>query len=509
MSSTPDTDPDPLKSEELEVKAEELQVRRLEAAKALAATKSSWWRRADPLVLAILAGVLTLLGNMGVERLKATDDLALEQKKARYNLVLQAMATNNAEIANRNIHFFIDAGLLEDDDCRIREAIDKDQPVLPSLSGTAPPTPAGMHSVPEIAKLYNFPPGFDGRGQTIGILEFGGAVINSDLDKYYKSLNLPPPDVTTVSIDGASYKSDRDGESQVMMDVEIFGSIAPRAHIRVYFAPFTATGFADALKQAAADHVSLIESGWGRPEVSWKDEELKAVDVALETVAGQGITVLASAGDRGVTDGVADGRRHVDFPASSQWVLSVGGTTLKSEAGRITSEVVWRDSPGDFGTGGGVSEKFARPDWQSAVSVPPRADGKLGRGIPDVVASADPNLPVPIIVHGVNIAIGGTGATVPIWAGLIAVINQALGYNVGYLNPRLYREMGPAGLFRTITSGDNTVAGVKGYTAAPGWSPVGGWGSPDGIKLLTWLRANPDPHRMTTGMRADCRPNAN
>jgi kumamolisin len=109
------------------------------------------------------------------------------------------------------------------------------------------------------------------------------------------------------------------------------------------------------------------------------------------------------------------------------------------------------------------------------------------------------------MVLGQTEPIGGTDAAVSLWAGLIALINQAVGYNVGYLNPRLYLEMGPTGLFHTITSGDNGVAGVKGYAAGPGWTPVAGWGSPDGIKLLTWLRAHPDAHRESTAMRADCR----
>ena len=186
MSSTPDSDPDQLKSEELKVKAAELQARILEAEKALATTKAPWWRRADPLVIAIFAGAVTLLGNMAVtfvnnwssvdqEKLKASDDLALEKKKAQYNLVLQAMATNNAEIANRNIHFFIDAGLLDDRNCKIREAIDRDQPVLPCLSGTAPPTPAGMHSVPEIMTLYNFRPALMAGSRQSGSLNSGAA----------------------------------------------------------------------------------------------------------------------------------------------------------------------------------------------------------------------------------------------------------------------------------------------------------------------------------------------
>ena len=513
MLTAPDHESDPLKSKELEVKAAELEVRQREAEKALVATRAPWWRRADPLLLAVLAGVITLLGNVAVtlvnnynslaqERLKASDDLALEQKKARYNLVLQAMATNSAEIANRNIRFFIDAGLLEDGDCKIRDAIDRDQPVLPSLSGTAPPTPAGTHSVPEIMALYNFPIGFDGRGQTIGLLEFGGSLVSGDLARYFESLNLPPPDVTPVFLD--HYKPDPSADDEVMMNIEIVGSIAPRARIRVYFAGFAAKGFADSLKQAAADRVSVLAISWGLAESAWKDEDLKSVDAALETAAKQGITVLASAGDQGATAGVGDGHRHVVFPASSQWVLSIGGTTLKSQADHITSEVVWNSS-GESATGGGVSEKFARPAWQAGLSIPALDDDKSGRMIPDVVASADPGVGLPIIVHGKREIIGGTGATTSLWTGLIALINQALGYNVGYLNPRLYQEMGPAGLFRTITAGDNSVAGVKGYAAGHGWTAVAGWGSPDGVKLLTWLRANPDPHRGSTMTRTACR----
>jgi hypothetical protein len=512
MSSEP-TNPGTPTSDELEVKAAELQVRRLEANAKLEDSRSPWWRRANPLVLAIFAGALTLLGNMTValvnnrsnltqERAKAADDLKLEQAKARYNLVLQAMATNDATAAKRNIRFFIDAGLLEDADCKIRDAIDQDQPVLPALSGIAPPVPAGMHSAPEIARLYNFPPGLDGRGQTVGILEFGGSINLGDLATYFKSLGLPVPDLNTVSVDGSSYKSD-ESDLQVMLDVEMLGAIAPRARIRVYFAPFTTIGFGDALKQAEVDGVSVISVAWGRPETSWKDNELSAINASLKSAADVGITVVAAAGDRGVTDGVKDGRRHVDFPASSPWVLSVGGTTLKSANNHITSETVWSDT--GSATGGGVSEKFARPDWQSAVSIPKREDGGSGRGLPDVVASASPLNGVSIIVHGVAAAVGGSSVSVPIFAGLVALINQGTGYNVGYLNPRLYRDIGPAGVFRSITSGNNGIDGIKGYSAGPGWTPVAGWGSPDGMKLMSWLREHPDPGRIRPTAGPSCR----
>ncbi len=498
---------EPSTPEELAVKTTELEVRRLEAAKAMAAISSPWWRRADPLVLAIFAGALTLLGNLIQERTKNADDQALEQAKAKYSLVLQAMATNDATAAKSNIHFFIDAGLLPDADCRIRNAIEQDQPVLPSLSGVAPPTPPGLHSPPEIATLYNFPNELDGRGVTIGILEFGGNIVRSDITTYFKSLNLPEPDIALVLIDGGGTDRNVETDGQVMLDIEIVGAMAPRARIRVYFAPFTPEGFAHALTRAAADGVAVVSIGWGQPESSWKDKEIKDIDAAFEQAARHNVTVLAAAGDWGVTDGVADGRRHVNFPASSPWVLAVGGTALKSEGGRITSETPWR-SDNNNATGNGVSEKFDRPDWQSTVSIPNRDDGKSGRGIPDVVASADPGLGMSIIVHGKQMVIGGTSAAVPLWAGLIARIDQALGYNVGYVNPRLYRDIGPQGVLRTVSVGV-AAAGVKGHPAGPGWSPIAGWGSPDGTKLLNWFRDHPNPPPGESKVASvACRPNA-
>jgi hypothetical protein len=194
------------------------------------------------------------------------------------------MQTNDAAVAKRNIHFFIGAGLLQDPDCKIREAIDQDQPVLPSLSGVAPPTPPGAHSLIEIARLYNFPSGFDGSGVTIGVLEFGGAIVPEDMTKYFKTLDLPVPDVTPVSVDGANPKPDS-LDTQVMLDVEILGSLAPRAHISLYFAPNTPAGFAHAISRAVADKIAVLSISSGTVERNWKDEEIKEINAALEQAA--------------------------------------------------------------------------------------------------------------------------------------------------------------------------------------------------------------------------------
>jgi subtilase family serine protease len=177
--------------------------------------------------------------------------------------------------------------------------------------------------------LYNFPTWLDGRGQTIGILEFGGSIGYEDLASYFSMLNLPVPDVASISVAGGREESDFGADGQVMMDIEIAAAIAPRARIRVYFAPWgSAKGWHEAINRASADRVSVFVVGWGQPEIEWKDSEMRQVNTALQQLAEGGVTIVAAAGDKGMADGVPVEHRSVDFPASSPWVLAIGGTTL-------------------------------------------------------------------------------------------------------------------------------------------------------------------------------------
>jgi kumamolisin len=212
---------------------------------------------------------------------------------------------------------------------------------------------------------------------------------------------------------------------------------------------------------------------------------------ALGVAAEKGVTVVAAAGDSGATCRLEDGKPHVLFPASSPWVLCVGGTSVVTSGQEIVSETVWNDHKRGGSTGGGVSEIFERPDWQAAVRVPTRSDGNLGRGIPDVAAVASPSSGVMVRFSGLEIVIGGTTVSAAVWVGLIALINQGLGRNLGYFNPLLYRAIGPEGILQSITKGNNSVGRVRGYSARPGWNPVAGWGSPNGSKLFEWLRSHP------------------
>jgi kumamolisin len=149
---------------------------------------------------------------------------------------------------------------------------------------------------------------------------------------------------------------------------------------------------------------------------------------------------------------------------------------------------VWNDGPNNGATGGGASSLFPVPSWQNGLSIPATANGQTGRGIPDVAADASPRTGYRIYFHGVSIVFGGTSASAPLWAGLMALMNQGLGQDIGFLNPGLYQKLGRSGAFRFIKEGNNSYGGVTGYSAGPGWNPCAGWGTPDGRKLLAALK---------------------
>ncbi len=316
-------------------------------------------------------------------------------------------------------------------------------------SGKVASISSGPFLVSDVARLYNFPTDLNGHGQSIGIIEFGGDYRDSDLDTYFTQLKLPKPKVTWVSVDGTQNSPGDSGkDAQVTVDIEVAGAVAPGARIVLYFAPFTPEGWINAIRTAVADTVnrpSVLLIGWGRPESEWTSDAMNEINRELQTAAARSITVITVAGDQGVTDGVDDGQAHVNFPASSPWVLTIGGTRLKASKDAIASEVVWNDGALGGATGCGVSAVFSLPDWQLGVSVPAHKDGGIGRGIPDVASNASPSSGYLLYLQGRYTIVGGTSIAAPLWAGLIALINQGVGRNIGYINPALYSTIGPAG----------------------------------------------------------------
>ena len=347
-------------------------------------------------------------------------------------------------------------------------------------------TPAALSAL-QVASAYTFPPNTTGAGQTIGILELGGGFSTSDLSTYFSGLGVTEPSVTPVGVDGAQNNPgvDTGADGEVTLDIEVAGAVAPGAAIVVYFAPNTDQGFLDALSTAVHDtthKVSVVSISWGGPEESWSQQGRQQMEQILTEAAGLGVTVTVAAGDSGSTDGVSDGHQHVDFPASAPHALACGGTRLELSGTSIGSETVWNDSPSSA-TGGGVSVEFTpAPSYQSAVAVPANVDtGARGRGVPDVTGNADPQSGYEVVVGGQSQVIGGTSAVAPLWAGLVARLNEQLGAPVGFAQPRLYPLVGTAA-FHDITLGDNGA-----YSAGPGWDACSGLGSPNGTALAAGL----------------------
>ncbi|MGA0587151.1 S53 family peptidase [Dyella sp. KRB-257] len=345
-------------------------------------------------------------------------------------------------------------------------------------TGTASFTP------PELGALYGFPAGTDGGGQTIAIIELGGGYREDDLSSYFASLGIAGPTVTPIAVDGAGNAPGGAADGEVALDIEVAGALAPAARLAVYFAPNTDAGFFDAISQAAHDtgqQPSVISISWGGPEDNWSAASREAMESALQDAVAMGVTVTVAAGDDGATDGQSDGQLHVDYPAASPCVLACGGTRLIASAGTIGSETVWNESAsGNGATGGGVSRIFARPAWQAGMNVPATPDGFQGRGVPDVAGVADPLTGYRIRLDGQDLVYGGTSAVAPLWAALVARLNQSLGHDLGDGHASLYPLDGQG--FHDITQGDNGH-----YRAGKGWDACTGLGSPDGTALRSAL----------------------
>jgi kumamolisin len=367
----------------------------------------------------------------------------------------------------------------------------------------------------QVAELYKYPANLDGSGQNIAVFAFNGASRDprggyklASLERYFEQvLGGRTPVITDVVVQGpgndpgpdtdASYHRG-DATREVMLDLCILGSVAPGARIFVYFTEFTTRGWIDALSDAIAgkNKISVISISYGNPEDdpngAWTPMGVKQVNEVLQAAAAKGITICVASGDDGSSDQEEIGA-HVDFPASSPFVLSVGGTKLVASQGKdpsVAQETVWNESMIDAGAGGGgVSIIFSKPLYQSNRGVPPAVDPPhtIGRGVPDVAAVADPLTGVVVMhISGTKLEqMGGTSASAPLWASLIARINQGLGVPCGFINPLLYQKFA-TGVLRDIKIGNNGT-----YEAKVGWDACTGLGAPGGSQLLKALSGRP------------------
>ena len=335
----------------------------------------------------------------------------------------------------------------------------------------------------DFARRYGFPEG-DGAGQHVGLLQLGGALAQADLEAYFGALGLKVPEIVMVPVSGGDPAPGKDPRWEMTLDTQVLGALVPAAKLSVFVAPNSADGLLDLVEAAlkgGADQPGILSMSWGAAEAEWGALELELVSDALQAAQGLGVTVLVSSGDEGSTDGATDGKQHVNFPASSPWVLGVGGTQRDTDG-----EAVWNALAEQKGaTGGGVSDFFELPEWQKAAGVPKSAnDGQARRGVPDLAAHAAEAGGYRVFIDGQWRVLGGTSAAAPLLAGLLARINAARGKAgakpLGYLNPLLYGAARAA--LTPITEGSNGA-----YMASEGYSACTGLGVPDGAALLKAL----------------------
>jgi subtilase family serine protease len=299
---------------------------------------------------------------------------------------------------------------------------------------------------------------------SIGIIALSGN-IDADMIKSYwqNDCKIPLANIPKIVIVNADRTKLTGYEIENTLDVEIAGAIAasPNTKIVVYTASNTMTGFYSAFASAINDTINkptVISCSWGLPEQMMTLGTLSgkllvnAFNDLFAVAVSKGINICCATGDNGASDGLFDGKPHVDFPASSPNVVACGGTSLNSNGTNYsnkTVEIVWSwNLYENWGTGGGSSVLFTRPSYQKQTNIP----SNTMRTIPDISAIGDPDTGI-IIRYGdmgtraVLTVVGGTSCAAPIIAGYIGSLGT-----LGFVNNYVYKM---TGAFNKITYGTN------------------------------------------------------
>jgi hypothetical protein len=372
-------------------------------------------------------------------------------------------------------------------------------------------TPSLFASIYDVTPLYNA--GFTGNGQKIVIVGQSEPDF-PDIASFRNNFGLPantPQAVLGGTDPGPKSVTSTDVVEQDL-DLEWAGAVAPGATLIYVYSDSADTSLAFAIDHNLAP---VMSESFGRCEAS---SDHSFLEPHLQESSSMGITVLASSGDSGaancdkafVTGAIATQGLAVSYPASSPEVTAVGGTafTQPASAGYV-AEATWNDTnllgDSDVGlvaSGGGVSSPFAKPSWQTGSNVP----NDNFRDVPDLALAASPNVdPYSVVNNGKTVFIGGTSASSPAMAGIVALFNQYLIAKgtisvpgLGIINPDIYSlaQASPSG-FHDITTGNNIVpcqigtpncsSGTMGYSATIGYDQTTGLGSIDAYNLaLAW-----------------------
>ncbi|WMT51204.1 MAG: hypothetical protein RE471_09525 [Ferroplasma sp.] len=333
-----------------------------------------------------------------------------------------------------------------------------------------PYTPANIYDAYDMNYIHN--QGYYGNNTTIAVVDaYGDPTINYDVSAFDNLTGLPAINLNISTPEGAITSTNSDWASETAIDVEWSHAMAPGAKINLVLSPGDGSRLLDSVAYAVTHHLgNIISISWGQAESQMTAPELSELNSIYRQAAEENITVVAASGDQGANDGTS--AKTVNFPASDPYVLGVGGTTLTETSSGYT-QTAWGETVNGKveASGGGFSSYFPTPYYQVAPNYT-----ESERGVPDVSLDANPNTGVLTIVDGKEYTLGGTSIATPMWAGIIATMDQYYNRSLGLVNPIFYKISETkyyTKAFTPITSGGN-----YGYSAGPGWNPVTGLGTP-------------------------------
>jgi len=352
---------------------------------------------------------------------------------------------------------------------------------VPTAYGSPPSWAICGYTPPTLASAYGITPevtaGDNGTGVTIAITDaYAESTLLADNNKYDNlhgvapfapgqfSEILPKNGFNEVNACGGSSW----GEEQAL-DVESSHGMAPDAKVVYVGAANCGNALNNAWAKAIDDHIAdVITDSWGDEGEAVPASMVDFYNTFAEEAALTGISVNFSSGDDG-DEVFATGKKQVDFPGTDPYLTAVGGTSIAVGAdGQYLFEHGWENAystltngvwtpapPGVYssGSGGGTSKLFAQPYYQQAA-VPASISEALGpkpmRAIPDVSMVGDPvtgflvgeTQAFPAGTHYGEYRLGGTSLSSPLFAGVEADLDSALGAPLGFANPVLYRLVG-------------------------------------------------------------------
>ena len=333
-----------------------------------------------------------------------------------------------------------------------------------SITGQHPTNFPPVYTDSSLAAASSVPVGIVTEGKLTNII--------NDLNSFTAANGLPTVPTTTVNTNGTSTDTSGDGEWD--LDSQDIDSMAGGVQKFIFYnipSLSDANMTADFNAIVSANAVKVINVSIGECETDAKsDGSAASDDTIFKQAVAQGQTFSISTGDSGA-DECGNGGVTPSWPASSQYVVAVGGTTLNATGSTWTSEVVWNElSKSEGATGGSPSTFEPMPSWQSGVG---KNAGHTTRGLPDVAFDGDPESGALVTVDGAQQQIGGTSLSSPLFVGTWARMLQAKGSTLGFAAPLIYADAAAhPGDFHDVTSGNNS-----GETAAAGWDYTSGFGS--------------------------------